>query len=182
MRRLAAPLWRQPTDFARTGVLASRIPKLNSFVPNLVWLPKQIAKLTDREGSFAQRYLQKLSRHIYGGVRIKARARQLIDDIWGSLPEPPCLDEVEMPSIDKIAFFAYKDNIVNQRKEKKIAAVRNACQTLLVGRPLLVKKLISTRYTEGLPRVAPNALHELAEWLGTYLDAIGRTNAEWQIN
>lgn len=178
----ASHVWRQPRDFAQTGVLASRVPKLNSFVPNLVWLPKQIAKLTDREGSFAQRYLQKLSRYIYGGVRVKALIRPLIDDVWGLLPEPPGLDEVEMPNKDDIAFFAYKDNIVNQRKEKQIAGVRNACQTILAGGPLPAGKLISARYSEGLPWVAQNALHELAEWLGTYLDALGQTNAEWPNN
>ncbi|MBI5526542.1 MAG: hypothetical protein HY897_09415 [Deltaproteobacteria bacterium] len=31
-------------------------PETNSFIPNLVWLPKQVSKLTDRPGSFAQRY------------------------------------------------------------------------------------------------------------------------------
>lgn len=33
-------------------------PKVNSFVPNLVWLPKPLAVLTDVEGSFAQQYVQ----------------------------------------------------------------------------------------------------------------------------
>lgn len=42
-------------------MISSRHHKLNSFVPNLVWLPVQISKLTDREGSFAQSLLQAIS-------------------------------------------------------------------------------------------------------------------------
>lgn len=47
---VACHVWRTPN----TGILASQNPATYSFVPNLVWLPKQVAKLTDREGSFAQ--------------------------------------------------------------------------------------------------------------------------------
>ena len=177
----ASHVWRRPTNYAERRILASRMPNLNSFVPNLVWLPEQIAKLTDREGSFAQRYLQKLSRHIYGDVKVKAHARQLTDEVWALLPEPDGLDEVEMPSIGDIAFFAYKDNIVTRRK-KTISGVCNACQAILVGGPLPAGKLISARYTEGLPRVSRESLIELKTWLGSYLDALGQTNAEWGNN
>ena len=43
---------------------------LNSFVPNLVWLPVQISKLTDREGSYAQRFLQAISCQIYKNISL----------------------------------------------------------------------------------------------------------------
>ena len=33
-------------------------PQTYSFIPNLVWLPAQVAKLTDHEGSYAQLLLQ----------------------------------------------------------------------------------------------------------------------------
>lgn len=42
---VASHIWRENL----TGTLASRIPILNTFVPNLVWLPSQVAKLSDRE-------------------------------------------------------------------------------------------------------------------------------------
>jgi hypothetical protein len=41
-----------------------------SFLPNLVWLPSQLAKLSDREGSFVQT-LAAVSRRIYRGVKLR---------------------------------------------------------------------------------------------------------------
>jgi hypothetical protein len=64
---VAAHVWREISD--NIGKLSSRDPITNSFIPNLVWLPKQVAKLTDREGSFAQTYLQALSVKIYRYIR-----------------------------------------------------------------------------------------------------------------
>jgi hypothetical protein len=47
---VASHVWRKLTDNSS----ASQHPLTYSFVPNLVWLPAQVAKLSDREGSFVQ--------------------------------------------------------------------------------------------------------------------------------
>src|SRR5207248_16566 len=43
---VSSHVWRM----LRSGEYASRNPLTYSFVPNLVWLPGQVAALTDREG------------------------------------------------------------------------------------------------------------------------------------
>jgi hypothetical protein len=63
---VASHLWRVVLDSSKR---ASEDPYLNSFIPNLTWLPRQISKFTDREGSFAQKYLQALSYAIYHDVK-----------------------------------------------------------------------------------------------------------------
>lgn len=70
---VAAHVWRQCAD---GGTLASRRPLLNSFVPNVVWLPSQIAKLTDIEGSLVQRTLQEMSWALYRIKRSKTTSYQ----------------------------------------------------------------------------------------------------------
>ena len=65
---VASHIWRK-VDADR---LASRIPLLNTFVPNLVWLPSQIAKLSDIEGGIVQQTLQAISRGIYSNVESTA--------------------------------------------------------------------------------------------------------------
>ncbi len=59
---VASHVWRKVNAID----LASRIPLLNTFVPNLVWLPSQVAKLSDVEGGIVQQTLQAMSRAIYG--------------------------------------------------------------------------------------------------------------------
>jgi len=57
---VACHIWRTLNVQGRkkTRILAAQNPLTYSFIPNLVWLPRQVAKLTDREGSFTQLYLQ----------------------------------------------------------------------------------------------------------------------------
>ena len=62
---VACHVWREIAG----DQLASRNPLTYSFVPNLVWLPAQVAGLTDREGSFAQQFLQALSHQSTGRLR-----------------------------------------------------------------------------------------------------------------
>ncbi len=58
---VASHVWR----VVNLDELASRVPLLNSFVPNVVWLPSQVAKLTDLEGGVVQRTLAAMSYRIY---------------------------------------------------------------------------------------------------------------------
>ena len=81
---VAAHVWR----VIEGDVLASRDPLTYSFIPNLVWLPTQVAKLTDREGSFAQAYLQAISRKIYEPFPLSSPLRTLVEPIWARLPAP----------------------------------------------------------------------------------------------
>jgi hypothetical protein len=57
---VAAHVW----QVRRDGERASRNPLTNSFLANLVWLPRDLAQLSDRPGSFVQRYLQALSHKV----------------------------------------------------------------------------------------------------------------------
>ena len=57
---VASHLWRELS----AGGLASRHPLTYSFVPNVVWLPSEVAKLTDREASFVQSFTQALAQDL----------------------------------------------------------------------------------------------------------------------
>lgn len=79
---VASHIWRIVPDSSK---LASEDPHLNSFILNLVWLPRQISKFTDREGSFAQKYLQTLSYSVYHDVKIDSKKRKFVDNIWNRI-------------------------------------------------------------------------------------------------
>lgn len=67
---VASHVWRQPIGFSTNNDLASKNPWLNSFVPNLVWLPQQLSKLSDREGGYVQTFIQKVSYQLYQIVHL----------------------------------------------------------------------------------------------------------------
>lgn len=88
--------------------LATGNPMTNSFVPNLVWLPRQLSKLTDREGLFVQKYLQKLSVSIFKNIRLSNKKSQFVDRVWKLLEDPNDipLNENELQGLN---FFVISD-------------------------------------------------------------------------
>ena len=82
---VASHVWRELSD--KSG-LASRNPVTNTFVPNLVWLPRQLSKLTDRESSFAQKYLQALSVSIFKNVELSQAKSKFADTVWKMFQAP----------------------------------------------------------------------------------------------
>ena len=150
---VAAHVWRVPVD---GGVLASRRPLLNSFVPNLVWLPSQIAKLTDIEGSTVQRTLQEMAWARYRNCNVDAHVCDAAEEAWALLPPPTQAGTHDMETWN---YFIPTDGFV-KRRQARVHSVLTAVQTVLSGAQL-PKKVISTRYTEGLPLVDPAALLEL---------------------
>ena len=62
---VASHIWRSMTQGPWKAHLASRDPYTNTFAANLLWLPAQVSKLTDRQGSFVQSFIQAISVKLY---------------------------------------------------------------------------------------------------------------------
>lgn len=167
---VASHIWRRIKSGSNNMDFASRSPWLNSFVPNLVWLPKQISKMTDREGNFAQQYVQALSRHIYQRYPFSSPLRERIQSLWRLLPKADSFKDEELPDISTLNFFEPREKIVAARI-KKIEQVIAAIKKILANEPL-EKKIIASRYTDGLPHVDHKKLSLLANNLQMYLDEL----------
>ena len=77
-----------------------------SFAPNLVWLPAQLAKLSDREDSHVQTLLQALSRRIYQPLELQPALGEIVEPIWDQLPERTDPDVGNLPDIGTLNYFA----------------------------------------------------------------------------
>lgn len=167
---VASHVWRKTTISQNNEDLASRNPWLNTFVPNLIWLPKQISKMTDREGDFAQQYIQALSWHIYQRCSFSSPLQERIQYLWSLLPNPVGFNEEDFPNISELNFFEPREKVVTTRI-KKIEQVIGAINKILAGESL-ENKIIASRYTDGLPHVDHKKLSLLAKNLQTYLDEL----------
>ncbi len=152
---VASHVWRKVNHAS----LASRHPLLNSFVPNLVWLPSQVAKLTDREGEVMQRTLQALSWTIYRDAPVAPHLRRVVEDAWSLIPEP----DMEVGSFGELNTFIVKDKFLTTRRDR-LRSVINALDLLEKGMPL-TKKVVTTRFTEGLPTVGAAQRSKLKSFL-----------------
>ena len=96
--------------------LASTLSQTYSFIPNLVWLPKQISKLTDREGSYAQKILKTLSYKIYFDGDFQSR---LIKDIWTYFDNPD-LENKSFIDSSKLNYFKTPQKWIDKKKNDLI--------------------------------------------------------------
>jgi hypothetical protein len=167
---VAAHVWRQTKGSEIGALLASRDPWTNSFVPNLVWLPSDVAKLSDREGTFTQLYLQALSAKIYHNLEVYTEMRPFVDKIWNMLEVPTGIPKQGLPELEELSFFRANDAFIRTRRQS-VADVVAAYKTVLSGE-MLTSKVITTRYGDGLPSVPKEQVSKRFAELEAYLSAI----------
>lgn len=162
---VASHIWRK---LEGTDLLASEFYKTYSFVPNLVWLPKQISKLTDREDSLAQRYLQFLSFWIYGSKEVNLK----IKEFW-NLFEIPSEFQYKEIDLTRLNFFKLSEEQIAKRirtLDKNVSIIKNA-ENIDPTRT----KLHCSRYLRGLKNMQKLKLDELYAWLGEFKQIIRGT-------
>jgi hypothetical protein len=157
---VAAHIWRTNGS----SVLASRDPKLYTFVPNLVWLPRQIAKLSDIEGSPVQRALKSISWSLYRDTSLVPGKHRIAERSWKYLPDPEKPTDIDVANL---SFFGSPDKTVRMRLQRTYE-VLDALRTLERSKPLTTK-VVSGRYTAGLNDVASPKRVELARELEKHL-------------
>jgi hypothetical protein len=160
---VAAHVWRELPD----GSLASRDPSTYSFVPNLVWLPSQVAALTDREGSFVQNFTQALSIKIFKDHPVHPHLAGTAKRAWRRLPVPPGIPEQGLPDLVDLNFFEPTPAWWSRR----IAAIKQVADALdqRVQGKKVSGKVIATRYAEGLQTLPQPVAAKLRRELLKYL-------------
>ena len=159
---VASHVWREVVmDGKQT--LASRHPRLYSFIPNVAWLPVQISKLTDREGSYAQKVFLALATQIYKPSRHGESPEMAA--LWDALPSP----ELELDiDLDKINYFQPDESWVIRRK-KNLGKEIGTILTVLNGSCSTIRKVKSSRYLPSLQKSTKSASSNLGPWLRGYM-------------
>jgi hypothetical protein len=167
---VASHVWRELDGSG--DLLASRDHRLFSFCPNLVWLPKEISKFTDREGSVIQSFLQKLSLHIYKDIEMPNQLKPIVKQSWDLLLSKPIsvdLDDDCMPSLERLSFLRINESTINTRL-KKIKSLGDSLHRH--GNGLTFDKpKISSKYDPHISLIEQNAALELGDWLVNLHDA-----------
>jgi hypothetical protein len=143
---VAAHIWRDNEG----DVLASRDPLLYTFTPNLVWLPRQIAKLSDVEGGPIQSALKSISYALYRPTNLSGSRHEIAERAWSYLPNQ--LSAGSQIDLRRLSFFAEPEKTIAMRK-RRTKQVIDALTSIDAGSELN-QKVVSSRYTEGLSNVS----------------------------
>jgi hypothetical protein len=163
---VASHVWRELVPRGH----ASRERLTYSFVPNLVWLPSQVSKLSDREGSFVQTFLQGLSWSIYRHVALTPKLEVLVEPIWERLSLRPEAHDVELPDPSTLNYFRSDPKWVARRVSTLQLVIRSLEAVREGGRP--AQKTVSTRHTDGLSAISVESASQLLSELNTYSEAV----------
>ena len=161
---VAAHVWRE-VNLER---LASRDPRLNSFVPNLVWLPQQIAKLSDQEGSLLQIALKRASWSIYRNLEVNEAVRDEVEKIWSLLPQA---EDSSRPFAGTFNFFDAHEKFLKSRSVSLRTTTRLLSRILNDGE-LPAKGRTPPRYYHGIQKLPSKKLETLSAFLEPYERAI----------
>jgi hypothetical protein len=160
---VAAHVWRE----LGSGELASRNPLTYSFVPNVVWLPTEVAALTDREGSFAQTYVQAIAHKIYRGHSVVPALTGIAEQCWSLLPTPTAIPEQGLPDVAALNYFVPNETWAKTRLET-ILSVAGALGHVRQGKPV-TGKVVSSRYGDGLQHLKPSNVRDLQKLLQRFV-------------
>lgn len=151
------------------SVRANRDPRLNSFIPNLVWLPSQIAKLSDREGEPVQEALKRASWGLFRNRGVHPSLREWVDDAWTMIPEPQGWKPLP---VEHVHVFANGVGILDSRL-RALRQVVGLLELVATGQRLRTKgNRIPTRYQQGIHKVDDRAIKRLHRELKSYMEAI----------
>lgn len=162
---VASHIWRI-VKIRNNELISSRHHMLNSFVPNIVWLPRQIAKLTDREGSLPQKMLQAISHEIYDGIDMPKE----ILNLWSYLPQPKEYRSLEI-NLEELNFFEVKEKWLNRRIKGLMSEMDRIISLEETYAPKM-KKIKCSRYCPSLVKIPMNKRRLLNEWLVKYKEIL----------
>lgn len=158
---VAAHIWRFTNGVRQ---FTTRDPDLYSFLPNIIWLPKALAKRSDQEGGPVQRSLQSLSYELFRNIPVLEQHATMVDHCWSRLDVPTAagrpVHHAETNWFIDLPRFSLA-------RARSVDAVRTGIgEVLATGAP--ARKVISTRYTRGLPLVERERLSELRARLAQF--------------
>ena len=163
---VAAHVWGRPDD-----------PLTYSFIPNLVWLPSEVAKLTDRQDSFVQRYVQAISMRLYRDHDVPRGVKGLTTRAWRRLPPPQGIPDQGVPSRDELLVrlnFFRTDSHFFARRLAALRSVVDALDALAAPGADYPSRVISSRYGPTLRSVGASSRRQLRSALRAYLSAAER--------
>lgn len=159
---VASHVWQFTVD----GVRATLDATTNSFIPNMVWLPRSLARLSDVQGSPLQAHLIAIARQLYGAVELRARLKQIVEATWARLPGP--WGPVRRP-LGPLNFFEVDDGWVERRTQ----TIRNVHAALTRDKTTGERAhLRPTRYRTGLTTSDRQLTEPLRRWLADYVGAL----------
>lgn len=146
-----------------TGQSTATHPLTNSFVPNLVWLPHAMGRLTDDERLVFAAELRAIAWARYRHVEVDRAFRDVVEEAW-SLLDPPQADDVHMGHLGRANEFKVPAKFY-QSKVEKVRSISAYLDKLQSGHDVSGVDLAPAVYKESLASLSPESRSYLKQHL-----------------
>lgn len=156
----------------------TKIPQLFTFVPNLVWLPSPIARLSDNEESLFSKMLKQFSiNHFYNIQCDKKEMHQIASESWELLFNQSLHDVININFNQKNLLISDLDiQRLIRKTSSNITKIIEHVELLLRGKYVnLNERLIHSRYLPSLKEIIdknPKSCNKMVAWLQRFRDAL----------
>ena len=149
---------------------------LFTFIPNIVWLPKEFSRLSDIPGSPIKDILKQLSLNLYSDVKMgKPALQSIVDASWDKLLENPhnqIIPIKSLPSIDDYNLLKIHNSTIDKKKIRH----EDFSEALIdhgSGLPITTRwRQKMTTYGGMIDQIDTDAAFNLGTWLEGYLNAL----------
>lgn len=152
-----------------TGQSTATHPLTNSFVPNLVWLPHAMGRLTDDERLVFADELRAISWARYRHVDVDPALRDVVEEAW-SLLDPPTADDLQRAELTRANEFVVPAKFY-QSKVAKVRSISAYLEKLRDGQDGSAVDLSPAVYKASLASVDPDGRSGLQQHLHPFMAA-----------
>lgn len=160
---VASHIWRTTGNGRSTNQSAN----LNSFIPNLVWLPRQIAKLSDIDDGLIMRTLKKISSSVYRDLKVTAPLCKVSSSCWEMLEYSGSL---YAPDDLQLNWFETDANFVRTRVARVQGVIDLITSIDSNDDKRLRTRSLPERYMAGLPSISKPVRDELLNHLRLFCE------------
>ncbi|WEV78813.1 hypothetical protein O9K63_03180 [Janibacter cremeus] len=146
-----------------TGQSTATHPLTNSFVPNLVWLPHAMGRLTDDERLVFAAELRAIAWARYRHVEVDPAFRDVVEQAW-SLLDPPLADDVHDGQLGRANEFVVPAKFY-QSKVERVRTISSYLEKLQSGHDVSGVNLAPAVYKQSLASVTPETRSSLQQYL-----------------
>lgn len=146
---------------------ANKLARLNSFIPNLVWLPTEVSWISNLDGHHFQSLLKAVSKRLYRRVKVQRGARTIANANWKILGTNRTRSNLASGiNLANLHFFDTPSDFIRKRR-RAVTKITGVLRSALTG-DRIERSAATTRYRKGIRRVSADNLRRLLKEIAPF--------------
>lgn len=146
---------------------ANKLARLNSFIPNLVWLPTEVSWISNLDGHHFQSLLKAVSKKLYRRVKVQRGAQTTANANWKILGTNRTRSNLASGiNLEKLHYFETPSDFIAKRR-RAVSKISDLIRCALTG-DRIERSAATRRYRKGIRKVSADNLRRLLKEIAPF--------------